>query len=71
MSSRSYSKDENGNITQIDSTRDRPDGKTETLHIDPNSGNITGKTVNNPDTGTSKSYDRTGGGGGVLGYTQR
>ena len=59
--SKSYATDENGRITQIDSTHERSDGKTETVHMT-RDGIVTGKTVNNPETGTSEHYDRVGGG---------
>jgi hypothetical protein len=70
MASRdSVTTDRYGSITGTDRTKDRADGKTETWHLD-RYGRVTGKTINDPRTGRSQHYERTGG-GPLLGFTFR
>jgi len=56
MAERSVSRDENGHPTQIDYTNTRPDGKVESRHVNPDTGNYTGKNVSDTDTGKTDYY---------------
>lgn len=59
MTKESHSIDKNtGKTTQIDYTERRSDGKTETRHVNPDTGKYTGKSVSNPDTGRTEYYTR-------------
>ncbi len=54
-----HSVDKNsGKITQTNYTEERSDGKTETRHLNPDSGKYTGKSVHDTQTGKTEYYTR-------------
>ncbi len=57
MTKESFSRDENGHVTQVNYTEERNDGKTETRHVNPDSGLYTGKSVHQGD-GETEYYTR-------------